>query len=231
VEFRWLSGDSGVKKSKLSDFRSGNLEELGVSDGFSSRLRSVTADSGYHDSQQLVALASEGIASYVPDDRTRHRRPPGVRDDYLAEQFVYSESTDTLVCPQGHHLRRRKYNRDRTAITYEGEKRVCGGCPGKSDCCPRSSSGRSVNRPVSAEVLAEVAERVGSPQGVKQSKARKVTMEGCFARLCELLSWRRCRCWGKTGARAEALWRQISYNLMLLIEHWQPLVLRAVPSG
>ena len=28
VEFRWLSGDSGVKKSKLSDFRSGNLAEL-----------------------------------------------------------------------------------------------------------------------------------------------------------------------------------------------------------
>lgn len=206
-------------------------EKLGVVGSLSSRLRSVTADSGYHDTRQLVELESKGIMTYVADDRIRHWRPPGVAVDYLAEKFAYSPPTDTMICPRGHHLRRRKYNRDRTAISYQGDTLVCRDCPAKIACCPRSSSGRSVNRPLYAEALARVAQRVSSAQGVKQFRARKVTMEGCFARLCELLNWRRCRCWGKSGASAEALWRQLTHNLMLMIGHWKPLVLNQALPG
>ena len=206
-------------------------EQYGVSGGSFSHLRSVTTDSGYHDTRQLVELESQGIMTYVADDRISHRRPPGVAADYLGEKFAYSPPTDTMVCPHGHHLQRRKYNRAHTAITYAGKKLVCSSCPGKADCCPKSSSGRSVNRPLSADCLAQIAERVHSPQGIRQAKARKVTMEGCFARLCELLNWRRCRCWGKRGASAEALWRQVTHNLMLMIGHWKPLVLNQASPG
>lgn len=104
-------------------------------------------------------------------------------------------------------------------------------CVAKSQCCPQSKLGRSVNRALYAELLEQVAERVASPSGQWYNRARKVTMEGAFARLTELLNWRRCRCWGTAGATAEGLWRTISHNLLLLIGHWKPLVHQGAPAG
>ena len=52
-----------------------------------------------------------------------------------------------------------------------------------------------------------------------------------FARLVDLMNWRRCRAWGKAGAQAEGLWRQITHNLMLLTRRWKPLVLKEAAIG
>ena len=163
--------------------------------------------------------------------RSRNRRPPGVSDEYLSERFVYDAERDEMICPEGERLRRRKLNAGRTAMTYQGKKSVCDCCVAKSQCCPQSKLGRSVNRALYAELLEQVAERVASPSGQWYNRARKVTMEGAFARLTELLNWRRCRCWGTAGATAEGLWRTISHNLLLLIGHWKPLVHQGAPAG
>lgn len=58
-----------------------------------------------------------------------------------------------------------------------------------------------------------------------------VVVAGVFGYLMEISNWRRGRAWGKVGAQAEALWRQITHNLMLLIGYWKPLVLKGAPSG
>jgi hypothetical protein len=192
-------------------------------------VRSVTADAAYHDTGQLVALEGE-IETFVPDGQIK-RRPRGVSEPFVAEAFSYDADSDTMICPQGHALRRRKLNRGRTAVTYQGEARVCKACPCKPQCCPRSKGGRSVNRPLYAHVTDAVAQRVRSERGKRCRMARMVVMEGVFARTVELLNWRRCRAWGKTGAQAEALWRQITHNLMLLLGQWKPLVLQQVAGG
>ena len=119
----------------------------------------------------------------------------------------------------------------KTAVTYQAAAAVCQECRCKPECCPGIHGGRSVNRPLYDETMKAVAERVDSERGKGYWKARSVVVEGAIGRLVELLHWRRCRTWGKVGARAEAMWRQITHNLMLLIGHWKPLVLKGAPSG
>jgi transposase len=192
-------------------------------------VKSATADSAYHDTLQLVKLEGE-METYVPDGQTT-RRPPGVSDEFLSEAFHYDPQTDTMICPQGHPMKRRKMNKGKTAVSYEAEAKVCKACPLKSECCPRAKGGRTVNRPLYQEVVKAVAERVNSERGRRCKMARWVVVEGAFARLVELMNWRRCRTWGKAGAQAEALWRQITHNLMVLIGRWKPLVLKEAATG
>jgi transposase len=192
-------------------------------------VKSATADSAYHDTLQLVTLEGE-IETYVPDGQTT-RRPPGVSDAFLSEAFNYDEPTDTMICPQGHPMKRRKMNKGKTAVSYEAEAKTCRACPFKPECCPRTKAGRTVNRPLYQELLDAVAQRVNSERGRRCKMARWVVVEGAFARLVDLMNWRRCRTWGTAGAQAEALWMQITHNLMLLIGRWKPLVLKGATTG
>jgi len=177
-----------------------------------------------------VEFEGRKIEVFVPDGQKR-RRPRGVSDSYLSGAFTYDIESDTMICPRGHRLRRRKLNKRKTAVTYQAAASDCMACSSKGECCPYSRRGRSVNRPLYEDVLKAVAERVVSERGRHYRKARSVVVEGAFGRLIELLSWRRCRTWGRWGTRAEALWRQITHNLMLLLGEWKPLVLKGSAGG
>lgn len=194
-------------------------------------VKAVVADSAYHDMRQLVTLEEECIKTYVPDDRTRNCRPWGISEQFGRDRFIYDAETDRMQCPAGEWLQRRKPNKDGTAITYQAAASVCQACRHKSACHPRARSGRSVNRPVHDDVMRVIADRVDSVRGERYRQARSVVVEGVLGRLIERLNWRRCRTWGKVGARAEAVWRQITHNLLLLLGYWKPLVLKGTPTG
>jgi hypothetical protein len=187
---------------------------------------SVAADGAYHDTRQLNELEDNGVKCYVPEDRTANRLPPGVSPEFRAQAFTYDEQTDTMRCPAGEELKRRKLNASQTAATYQASAATCQSCPHKAHCCPNSQTGRCVNRtlPQYAQTLEVVSQRVDSDEGRFMKKARSVVCEGAFARLNGLLHWKRCRMWGRAGAEAELLWRQLTQNLMLLTGTWKPLV-------
>lgn len=190
-------------------------------------VRRVGADGAYHDTLQLVAFEEAGIEAVVPDGQPA-RRVPGVAPGFEAAAFVHDPETDTLVCPQGERLGREGLNEGKTAARYRAPASACGACPHKPGCCPTAQAhGRTVNRPLYEETLATVAQRVASPEGQRLRRARSVTAEGGFARLVEGLAWRRCRLWGRAGAQAETLWRQVTHNLLLLLEYWRPLVYKS----
>lgn len=198
--------------------------------GDEGKLETAVTDAGYHDTLDLVALEGR-VETFVPDDGKRNRKPPGVSERFLADHFTYDETGDVMICPEGQELRRRKLNARGTAVTYQASAAVCGMCRFRSECCPKTKAGRSVNRPLYAHVTQAVAARVNSDRGKRYKKARHVVLEGAFARMVENLHWRRCRTWGRAGAKAELLWRQITHNLMLLLGHWQPLVLKEPAAG
>ena len=185
----------------------------------------AAADSAYHDTLQLKDLEERGIDVFVPDDRS-NRKAPNVSEGFTAEAFTYDESDDTMACPQGCTMNRRKINNGKTATTYQARAADCQGCPCKQDCCPNTKGGRSVNRPLYPAVLERTAQRMASQRGLRFKHARFTTAEGAIGRLVHHLDWRRCRTWGRAGAQAEALWRQITHNLMLLTGYWRPLVLK-----
>jgi transposase len=196
-----------------------------------SEIKSVVADAAYHDTHQLVTLESERIIAFVPDRQAANRRPPGVSDDFLSAAFDYHADTDTMQCPRGHSLRRRKMNSGKTAVTYEAPAELCQGCTSKQTCCPATRGGRNVNRPIYAKTLDIIADRVNSDIGKRYRHARSVVAEGVFGRMFGLLNWRRCLTWGGSGAQSEGIWCQIALNLMLLTGTWQPLVPKQAPNG
>jgi len=191
---------------------------------------SMVSDGAFHDTLQLVELEQMHIETFVPDGQ-QNRKPTGVSEQFLAERFEYDAQNDTMICPQGHRLKRKGFNERKTAVKYGAETAVCKACAFKNQCCPKAKRGRSVNRPLYEKVTKAVAERVKSERGKRFKAARSVVLEGGFARMVELLNWRRCRAWGKQGAQAEALWRQITHNLMLLTGRWKPLVLTGSNTG
>ena len=192
---------------------------------------SLTADSAYHDTRPLDHLEKDGVACYVPEDRTANRAAPGVSPEYQADHFTYDETTDTLECPQGQRLKRRKLNAGQTAAVYQAPAPACAGCPAKPQCCPNSQSGRCVNRSLYTETLNTVAQRLDTDAGRRKKHARWVVSEGAFARLNGLLHWGRCRLWGMAGAEAELVWRQFINNLMLLTGVWEPLIPARAQAG
>jgi hypothetical protein len=203
------------------------LQELkgGEGDG----VQSVTADGAYHDTLQLDAIEKQGVQCYVPEDRNTNRAAPGVSPEYHAEAFVYDEQTDTMICPRGQRMKRRKLNDGKTAAVYQAPTQACQSCPAKPQCCPKSQSGRYINRSLYMETVQTIAKRLDTDAGRRKKHARWVVCEGVFARLNGLLHGRRCRTWGRVGAEMELLWRQFAHNLMLMTGVWKPMV--AMPNG
>jgi len=193
-------------------------------------IQSAAADSGYHNRKQLAALEENGIRCFVPEDRAKNRKPKGVSEEFVGDAFEYEADTDTMRCPAGQTLRRRKLNNDKTSVVYQAPKAVCHTCPYKPQCCPQTEGGRSVNRPVQAELLSELAQRLETPEGRRMKTARWCVVEGVFARIKGLLGWTRCRTWGLKGAQAELKWHQLTHNLCLLTGIWQPMTQTAAAA-
>lgn len=211
--------DSGQLKPQVDNARQVLMEATGHD-----TLKTVTADSAYHDTLQLSALEAQGIACIVPDSRNQNRLPKGVTPAFCGEAFTYDPEHDVLQCPAGQTLTRRKWNNTKTSIVYQAKTSICSACPYKPQCCKDTKEGRSVNRTAYPEVLQTVATRVQSDAGRALLRARHTTAEGAFARMAERLALKRFRTWSVQGARAEVRWRQLAHNIMLLTQHWQPLV-------
>ena len=216
-------GDGGQLEPQV-EAALGALKDLGAGPQEPGR-QGVAADGAYHDTLQLDALEKRGVRCHVPDNRRTGRSAPGVAPEYAGRHFTHDGQTDTMTCPMAQPLRPRKLNEDETAMTYQAKACTCRACPEKPRCCPKSKGGRSVNRALYAERLGTVAERLITGEGRRMMRARSVSCEGAFARMAGLLHWRRCRMWGRAGAQAELLWRQLTHNLMLLTGIWKPLVL------
>ena len=69
------------------------------------------------------------------------------------------------------------------------------------------------------------------PSRRRVAAQRRTTAEGLFARLKHHLHWPRCRLWGRRGAQAELLWRQLANNLLILTGYWAPLVHTPEPQA
>jgi len=216
--------DCGQLKPQIEQARAALREAKGASPDRD--IASVTADGAYHDTLQLAELEGDGIVCYVPDDRNKNWKAPGIADAYQADAFVYNEDTQTLRCPEGQTLFERKMNPGKAAITYQASTNVCAACPAKEHCCPNSKSGRSVNRTKDEyqETLRQIVARLDTPEGKHRLLQRFTTSEGVFARLTAQLHWRRNRMWGMQGAKAELAWRSLVHNLLLLAGIWKPMI-------
>jgi len=201
-----------------------------VEQGKMGPMKAVVADAAYHDTVQLAKLQEEGLEVFVPDDQKANRKPTGVSEEFWAEAFRYDAPTDTMICPCGEVLKRWGLNTQKTSVKYRAKGNTCRGCEHKDSCCPQAKGGRTVSRSLFEQELNCVAQAVASEKGQTLLQGRWVALEGGIGRLKDGLNWQRCRMWGSAGARAEALWRQLTHNILLLMGAWKPLVHQPVAA-
>jgi len=220
--------DAGVKKLKNHSFAPAYNVQA-VTDLDTGVIVSVSVVDSGNDCGQLqpqVEQAQAALDALGPGERRLESITADSAYHDTRQLHEYEEATDTLKCPMGKELKRRKPNKNQTAMTYQAQARACQNCPAKSQCCPNAMAGRCVNRtlPVYQETLDRVEQRLHTEEGKRKLHARWVTCEGVYARFTDLLHWKRCRMWNRAGAEMELLWRQFVHNFMLLIETWKPLV-------
>ena len=193
-------------------------------------VESVAADGAYHDTKDLAELEAPNIQPAVSSGQA-NRKAPGQDPAHQASQFDHGVEADAVSCPAGQTLKQIGYNANGTSAKFQAKAEACNACPEKGVCCPKAKGGRTVNKTLYPEMLDRIEAHLHTAQGERMLHARQASAEGTFARLIRLLSRKRCRTWGRRGAQAEALWRQLAHNLMLLTGQWQPLALKQQPQA
>jgi transposase len=109
----------------------------------------VLADKGYHNGGQLAKCAKDNITTYVPAPEHVHTTSVPTYE-YLVENFVYDEQSDTYTCPQNQVLKTNGnwYNKHREKYNYKikhYKTSSCLDCPARGQCT-MNKSGRLIER-------------------------------------------------------------------------------------
>jgi len=118
----------------------------------------VIADSGYHDSTDILNCESKGTTCYVS-----HGKPPSQQAKevkYNRENFKYKKAENQYICPEGNVLKFMRY-----AIKKGKKHKVyanygaCRICPVK-DSCTKNKNGREVTRTINQDKMDEIDRRL-----------------------------------------------------------------------
>jgi transposase len=175
----------------------------------------VAGDHHYGTASNFVFCEESGLRAHLAPLKA----PLEARGKLPLSQFVYEPERDRLRCPAGHYLVRQQNRPQEQAIVYLiAEAAACANCALRKQCT-QSKRGRSIQRPVRAELLEASHREADSPAGRYSRKRRQHVMEGSFADAVNNH--------GAKKARWRGLWRQqiqswliaAVQNLRLLLNH------------
>jgi transposase len=170
--------------------------------------RQLTADSNYYSYANLVFCQAEDLDAYLPDLQFRKRDPrfsqqqrfkngihPRKRSvvkekTFIAADFIFDNSQQVYLCPQGKILKRgarSQRNRYRVYDIYRARQNDCAVCPVRSKCLSkRDTPRRSLSVEVESQqpsLIEQMKAKIDTPQG-KQIYARRLAIvEPVFANL------------------------------------------------
>ncbi len=157
-------------------------EALGVD-----RLR-VVADKGFYDGEQTRRCVEAGITPYLPQPEKAKGsgERAGISPEFYKDRFRYDPSTDTIVCPAGHHMRPGSTTRRRWRQRPEGtamkiyRTNACFSCPHHMTRCTRNPEGRSIQRTEHETFLEAMSTRIKTGAGRHILELRKTLVEHPF---------------------------------------------------
>lgn len=138
--------------------------------------------------------------------------------------FTYESENDRYRCPQGHHLHYHNFKKEDQLVEYRiSNKALCAHCALRPQCT-RGQNGRSVTRPIFAELVETGMAQAQSQAAKKDRRRRKHLMEGSFADAANNHGFKR--------ARWRGLWRQsIQDWLIAAVQNLRILLHYTTPKG
>ncbi len=186
----------------------------------------VVADGGYTSGANIKQLAEQQVDFIAPvTDSLEQLKQRGIDAAFSREAFTYDAADNCYVCPAGTKLsyKGREQRGERTRLRYRAPTAACAACVWKSQCCPQTARGRSINRwEYEAEVLSHKAKmKTAAAQEIYKQRAQ--IAEFPIAWLKEKIGLRRFRLRGLQKTELEILWACATHNLQQWIRLcWKP---------
>jgi len=176
------------------------------------RVRTITADTKYGTADNLEFCEWNQIDAYINPYRSNYTRPK--EGKFTECCFRYDATNDCYICPAGQRLTRHGLRAERDAYRYQAPASVCGTCASRA-LCTTSKVGRSIDRPIRAQILERASARVRTPQGRDHRKRRRWMMEGSFAHSVRL-GYKRARARGLMNMKIQDYLVAAVQNLLIL---------------
>lgn len=204
------SSDAGTLKPMMERTRqmTGHLPEKAL------------VDAGYITALDLVDAQRLGIDLYGPWKENDYSVKKATSNLITKDQFTWDEHVGEYRCPQGQPLRQRSsQNRKRSlgriekVFLYEADGATCAKCPLKERCCPKSKTGRHINRSEHEELIEAHRRKMETPEAKALYKLRGQTVETSFGDSKQHRNFRRVNGRGLWRAKLQAGVTVLAHNL------------------
>lgn len=166
------------------------------------------ADTGYSSGENYAFLESTGLKSFIPPHGTYKGGPT---------DFIYNETADHYICPQGKVIPFTKEFLDYRTKTkkkeYRARKHVCIDCPIRSSCLGKSAQEKKFGVTYYRAEYERNIIRVNSKQGRYMKGKRQSTVEPVFGTLTQFMGMRKINTIGIKQANKVMHLSAIAYNL------------------
>jgi len=170
--------------------------------------KNCVADTGYSSGENYAFLEGQGLKSFIPPHGTYKGGPDG---------FMYNESEDHYVCPQGKVIPFTKEFLDSRTKTkkkeYRARKHICIGCPIRRICLGKSAQEKKFSVTYYRAEYERNITRVNSKQGRYMKGKRQSTVEPVFGTLTQFMGLRKINTIGIKQANKIMHMSAIAYNL------------------
>ena len=178
------------------------------------KMDTCVADTGYSSGENYAFLERQDIKSYIPPHGTYKGGPNG---------FIYNETEDYYICPQGKIIPFKKVFHEKKNNTkkksYRGSKQTCIDCSIRSACLGKSAQEKSFTVTYYRPEYERNIARVNSKKGSYMKGKRQSTVEPVFGTLTQFLGMGKVNTLGIKQANKCMHLSAIAYNLKKYLKY------------
>ena len=207
--------DSGVLAAMLDEARENVTGGPVTQDAQNQPAQPITtADTGYAAAEDLAQAQARGhdVLAFPADCGSKKNTP------YHHLNFIYDQTKDVFVCPQGKELSKECEKERRGGLKVY--RCHCKECPVRGQCT-NSSKGRTIEVGPHYQQIVELREKLKKPENYATLRRRGVIVEPVFARIKQHLGFRRWTVKGMAAVRSQWSFLCLMVNLMVLRKNWQ----------
>ncbi len=179
----------------------------------------AVGDTRYGTVENIVGLEQQGMRAYLPTPDLSQRN-----EFYPAADFLYDQTRDLYLCPQGHALPLHARRKSEAVLVYRAAAATCNACPVKADCT-NSTSGRHIFRSFYQAYLDQAAAYRATEAYKKAIRKRLVWVEPLFGEGKQWHHMARFRLRGLEKVNIEGVLKAAGQNIKRLLsskEWWNP---------
>ena len=179
------------------------------------KVKTAVADKAYGVGENYKYLHEQGITPCISHKRKNCNCDPAFAND----KFLYNKEGDFYICPVGNQLKRRQFQRDKNAVIYKADRKICEQCLHFQECVTSKNSGRQIQRNVNEQYIEWADNCLPKYERKRLMARRKYKAEGSFADAANNHGFKRSRFRGIEKIQIQNLMIAAIQNLRKLMRH------------